>query len=660
MRNLLKLTLVLLVAAILHQMIYLSGVVSLVDFNIFDVMSNQQSDSSTPHFESIVVVEIDEKSLQNFGQWPWPRIILAKVLQEILVQKPAAVGIDIFFPESDRTSPIHLKNFYKTVLDIDVQMDGFPLRLEDHDLILASVLASGPTVLPLFSSQQGESSLDCPLPTASLLPIPKGLDIPDSPHLLCNTQLLQQAAQGFGFINSSTDSDGTFRRQGLLVQHKNQGLPSLALAMLAQVDPDIKILPPEKPLSPIKISFANKTISINQRGEILNFSYKKESFKRISASTLVSGDIPIDFFTGKMVLVGASAAGLYDQYRTPHGDILPGVFIHASLLANILHGKGIYQPEMTKKIALALSYLLSTVVIFLVIKRNYLSSWGVYLSFSSISLLLAWFLLKRGLYVSLGYFLTPFSFLFFLISLFFAVLHYIERKRFLEDLDHAHSATIDSMTMVAESRDVETGAHIIRTKEYVVMLAQTLFFHGYHKSELTPHLIDLLHRAAPLHDIGKVGIPDSILCKPGSLTKEEFEIMKTHVNIGHSIIENAIHSYNKTNEFLTIASNIAYSHHEHWDGSGYPLGLKGEDIPLEGRLMALADVYDALISPRCYKSAISYTEAEQMIIEKSGSHFDPIVVQAFNEKREEFRKVAQKNQEEDNPEIPILSPAKIP
>jgi len=491
------LTLVLLVAAILHQMIYLSGVVSLVDFNIFDVMSNQQSDSSTPHFESIVVVEIDEKSLQNFGQWPWPRIILAKVLQEILVQKPAAVGIDIFFPESDRTSPIHLKNFYKTVLDIDVQMDGFPLRLEDHDLILASVLASGPTVLPLFSSQQGESSLDCPLPTASLLPIPKGLDIPDSPHLLCNTQLLQQAAQGFGFINSSTDSDGTFRRQGLLVQHKNQGLPSLALAMLAQVDPDIKILPPEKPLSPIKISFANKTISINQRGEILNFC----------------------------------------------------VFIHASLLANILHGKGIYQPEMTKKIALALSYLLSTVVIFLVIKRNYLSSWGVYLSFSSISLLLAWFLLKRGLYVSLGYFLTPFSFLFFLISLFFAVLHYIERKRFLEDLDHAHSATIDSMTMVAESRDVETGAHIIRTKEYVVMLAQTLFFHGYHKSELTPHLIDLLHRAAPLHDIGKVGIPDSILCKPGSLTKEEFEIMKTHVNIGHSIIENAIHSYNKKMPF---------------------------------------------------------------------------------------------------------------
>ena len=660
MRFFLKLALVLLVAVILHQAIYLSGVVSLVDFKIFDVMSNLQSNSLTSQSESIVVVEIDEKSLQDFGQWPWPRIILAKILQEILVQKPAAVGIDIFFPEPDRTSPIQLKNFYKTVLDIDVQMGGFPDRLEDHDLVLASVLASGPTVLPLFSLQQGGNTPACLLPTTSLLSIPEGLDIPDSPHLLCNTPRLQQASQGFGFINSSTDSDGTFRRQGLLLRHKNQGLPSLALAMLAQVDPDIKVIPPEKILSPIKISFADKTISVNQRGEILNFLYTKESFKRISASTMVRREIPTDFFTGKMVLLGASAAGLYDQYRTPHGDILPGVFIHASLLENMLQGTGIYQSEISKKIALALSYLLSTVVIFLVIRRNYLSSWGVYLGFSSISLLLAWILLKQGVYISLGYFLTPFSFLFFFISLIFAVLHYIERKRFLEDLDHAHSATIDSMTMVAESRDVETGAHIVRTKEYVVVLAQTLFTHGYYKSELTPHLIDLLHRAAPLHDIGKVGIPDSILCKPGELTKDEFKIMKTHVDIGHTIIENAINSYDKTNEFLTVASNIAYSHHERWDGSGYPLGLKGEDIPLEGRLMALADVYDALISPRCYKSAISYSDAEQMIIRKSGTHFDPVVVQAFKEKREEFHKIALKNQEKDDQEIPILSPSKIP
>jgi adenylate cyclase len=196
------------------------------------------------------------------------------------------------------------------------------------------------------------------------------------------------------------------------------------------------------------------------------------------------------------------------------------------------------------------------------------------------------------------------------------------------------------MTMVAESRDVETGSHILRTKEYVVILARTLRENGIYKERIDEHFIDLLYRAAPLHDIGKVGIVDAILRKPGRLTREEFEIMKKHVTIGCSVIENAINSYNKTNEFLTVAANIARCHHERWDGGGYPTGLSGEEIPLEARLMALADVYDALISHRCYKEAIPFAEAETMIVAEEGKHFDPLIVWAFRLCREDLRRVA--------------------
>jgi adenylate cyclase len=261
--------------------------------------------------------------------------------------------------------------------------------------------------------------------------------------------------------------------------------------------------------------------------------------------------------------------------------------------------------------------------------------------------------LAQGVYLSLGYFLTPFSFLFFIISLFFAVLHYVERKRFMEDLGAAHSATIDSMTMVAESRDVETGAHIIRTKEYIRLLAERLREKGFYRDYLTPHVIDLLYRAAPLHDIGKVGIPDAILQKPGALDEDELQVMQNHVGIGRTIIENAINSYNNTSEFFTAASNIIFSHHEKWDGSGYPHGLKGEDIPIEGRLMALADVYDALISRRCYKEPLSFYEAEQIIVSEEEKHFDPVIVQAFIELQDKFREVAMKHQELDGPEMLI-------
>ncbi len=200
--------------------------------------------------------------------------------------------------------------------------------------------------------------------------------------------------------------------------------------------------------------------------------------------------------------------------------------------------------------------------------------------------------------------------------------------------------TIRALASLAETRDNETGNHILRTQNYVRALALRLRHHPRFASALDDEAIDLLYKSAPLHDIGKVGIPDHILLKPGKLTDEEFEIMKTHTTLGRQALERAERSMEGEVEFLRYAKEIAQSHQEKWDGSGYPEGLAGDAIPLSARLMAVADVYDALISRRVYKPAFSHELAVRMITEQRGRHFDPDITDAFTRMADEFRGIA--------------------
>ncbi|MDO9317725.1 MAG: two-component system response regulator [Gammaproteobacteria bacterium] len=200
--------------------------------------------------------------------------------------------------------------------------------------------------------------------------------------------------------------------------------------------------------------------------------------------------------------------------------------------------------------------------------------------------------------------------------------------------------TILAMASMAETRDTETGNHIRRTQFYVKALAERLRRHPRFAWYLTDANINILFKSAPLHDIGKVGIPDRILLKPGRLDPEEFEIMKTHTTLGHDAIAHAETALGTSVEFLSCAKSIALSHQEKWDGSGYPQGLVGDAIPIAARLMALADVYDALISRRVYKEAMVHEKAMQIIVEGRGSHFDPDIVDAFVVIHEEFRSIA--------------------
>ena len=200
--------------------------------------------------------------------------------------------------------------------------------------------------------------------------------------------------------------------------------------------------------------------------------------------------------------------------------------------------------------------------------------------------------------------------------------------------------TVMAMASLAETRDNETGNHIRRTQHYVKCLAEQLRSNPRFSEFLTERNIELLFKSAPLHDIGKVGIPDSILLKPGKLTFEEFEIMKTHTTLGYEALVAGEHGLVNEVEFLRFAKEITLSHQEKWDGSGYPQALRGEAIPVSARLMALADVYDALISRRVYKPAFPHDKSAAIIVEGRGQHFDPDVVDAFLAVQQQFQDIS--------------------
>ena len=193
---------------------------------------------------------------------------------------------------------------------------------------------------------------------------------------------------------------------------------------------------------------------------------------------------------------------------------------------------------------------------------------------------------------------------------------------------------------IIENRDGDTGEHVKRTSQYVEILANEAMKRGLYPKILTKHYVELLIKAAPMHDIGKIAVPDSILQKPGRLTNEEFEVIKNHAPEGGRIIKEVMGKIEEK-EYVDIAYDVATSHHEKWNGAGYPHGLAGENIPLCARIMALADVFDALVSKRCYKEPMSYDKAFGLIEEEKGTHFDPELAQIFIELREEIEKIAE-------------------
>jgi putative two-component system response regulator len=209
----------------------------------------------------------------------------------------------------------------------------------------------------------------------------------------------------------------------------------------------------------------------------------------------------------------------------------------------------------------------------------------------------------------------------------------------MQKLIGTQDITIVALAKLAEFRDPETGEHLERMREYAKTIALELKKQDKYKDYITEQYIKNLYKSTPLHDIGKVGIPDKVLLKPGKLTDDEFEIMKRHSEIGGDAISSAVNLSGMTRSFLDMGKEIAYYHHEKWDGNGYPKGLKNDGIPLTARITALADVYDALTTKRVYKPAFPHNKAKAILEEGSGTVFDPDIVAAFISKENEFIKI---------------------
>jgi len=223
-------------------------------------------------------------------------------------------------------------------------------------------------------------------------------------------------------------------------------------------------------------------------------------------------------------------------------------------------------------------------------------------------------------------------------------------------LQNARMGTILGLAKLAEYRDEGTGAHLERIREYAKLLAEALAKNPKYAGHITPEYVDDIYQSSILHDIGKVGIPDAVLLKPAKLSDEEFDVIKRHTTLGGDAI-NAIEAKIEGKSFLALGKEIAYNHHEKWDGSGYPRGLSRDDIPLSARIIALADVYDALTTRRFYKEAFSHKRSRQMIVELKGTHFDPHVVDVFLALEDEFNRIRRENQEDETELMPPLEKA---
>jgi adenylate cyclase len=595
----------------------------------------------------VMVVDIDDASLAAVGQWPWPRYKMAALVSTLAEMKPAAIGLDILFAEPDRTSLASIKENYKRDFGLDIAFQGVPAGLTDNDGYLGHVLGKTGTVgAHYFYFDHMGSGEGCHQQKLQLLGESHLLRLHDAKAVLCNTKAIDGQLRYSGFINNQLDDDGMLRRIPILLQYGGTTHPSLALATLLRSLGINRAELVDTFNGPL-LQFGSYSIPLSTDGFAqLCFNGPSNLMHTVSALDLFNQTVQPEEVQRKIIVIGSSAIGLNDFVPTAFDAMFPGMQIHAMMAENVLEGQYIIKPVWSRKVILGASLVTGVLM-----SALFVLSSGPLLLLSGTTILggLA-LLLSLALFYTENLFVSPGEPIFIAAFLFalFSVARFTMEKReafqWYKKLSNAQQLTMESMATVAETRDPETGAHIQRTQHYVRAVGEQLFSEGKYRDIIDQEYIDLLFVSAPLHDIGKVGVPDHILLKPGKLSDEEFEEMKKHTEYGRKIIASTVRKIEGDN-FLQIAGEIAAAHHEKWDGSGYPHGLAGEDIPLSGRIMAVADVYDALTSKRCYKPPFSHEKAKDIILEGSGKAFDPAVVAAFFTIEEAIIEIAQKIRE---------------
>lgn len=637
------LTVTLLVLAI-H--IFRPALFSHIEHKTFDVLLAQTR--LRPPSPIPVLIAADDRALDRYGQWPWPRHHLARLISRLSEAGVAIVALDLVLVGQDRSSPLSVQKNLQTDFHLHLPLDTLPPDKRDYDRMLAKAMAHQHTVLGYkflfngsFSSETAETCRIQPVFSASAVsPLPE-FSLYHASAVTCSLSPLTAAARGSGFINALSDGDGVLRRVPLLAIYDQSVYPSLMLAtaMAHRSSPAIGV---GCSGDGGFVQLDRQRIHLDPQGRLLlRYRGPRKTFPTYSVAEIMEGSLPD--LNGCIAIVGTAAPGLGDLHVTPLGQVFPGIEVHATALDNILQDDFLVRPPWASGAEAVAVVAAGLLVTWLIVTAGPIPCIVVIGGAVLAAVCTSWRLLDGP-----GIWLSPLA-LEMALVLTSAVVSFLEyglSRRELrvrnQQLVKSQDATISSLMALAETRDNETGGHIRRTREYVRILARGLAQNPKYRRTLDPETIELLYKTAPLHDIGKVGIADHILLKPGRLTDAERKEMENHTLLGAEALavaeEQSFGEGDRT--FLSLAREITISHHEKWDGSGYPHGLKGEQIPLGGRLMALADVYDALISKRVYKGPLPHEKAAQIIVEGRGTHFDPDVVDVFVENQERFREIA--------------------
>ena len=428
------------------------------------------------------------------------------------------------------------------------------------------------------------------------------------------------------------DTDGILRRVPLVIEYNGITYPALALTAVLAATGAAPVALRSKNENTTSLELTTGPVPLDGRSNLLlRYRGVKRSFPYISAVDVLAGRDAGDVFKNAIVFVGTTALGSREVVSTPLDTRFAGVEVQATIADNLLRRDFLSRAEHALTIEVVTVLALGIAITLLVAR--------VGLPLGTISgavfLVAVW---VHDALAAVGEGAVPVAVLSDgrhdgLARRRDAGADRQERRRADRsgrEKDLAQRLMVRSLLSLTEVRDADTGRHSRRIQQYSRLLAEEMSKHPAFRAYLTPERVDLLSSLAPLHDIGKVGVPDHLLNKPGKLTPEEYLEMQKHPVYGLDVINNAQRDVGAAeDQILAMAKDIVYTHHEWWDGKGYPRGIKGKAIPVAGRLVAVVDVYDAMTARRLYRQPVSHEEAVQLIVGGRGTHFDPDVVDAF-------------------------------
>jgi HD-GYP domain-containing protein (c-di-GMP phosphodiesterase class II) len=576
----------------------------------------------------VVIVDVDEHSLSTIGQWPWRRDRIGELIARLREMGAATIALDIVFAEPDRY--------------------GDPGGADEHpktgarhtsDEVLAATLREGRVVLghAMRFDNTSPAATACVLHPVEPALLHAGDETGTAPYfhatgVVCNLPMLAHAAGASGFMNAAPDGDGILRRVPLLMEFDGRVYPSLALAATMAATGSRDLVLRIANVNTASLIVDSRVVPLDGRGNaLLRYRGQKQTFPYVSAADVMSGGVPAGTLQDKIVFVGTTALGTREVVATPLDTLFVGVEVQATVADNLLQQDFISRSQFGTTLEGLAVLVLGIAVTWLVASTGSVSGvLGSGLSIAALWYAAGWVLSTTGVFVSP---LMPTIGVIAALAIMTLVKFTVERGRADtagRERTNAQRLMIQTLLSLTETRDAETGRHSRRTQQYVRLLAEQLSTHPEFQDYLTPERIDLVSSLAPLHDIGKVGVPDHILNKPGALTPDELVEMQKHPEYGYEVILKAEGRVGvRDDAILAMAKDIVYTHHERWDGAGYPRGLRGTEIPVEGRVMAVVDVYDATTTRTLYRPPMSHDDAVKFIVERRATHFDPDVVQAF-------------------------------